>query len=156
MAPAGTTDLATQVDALTAVPGTPAPDAESLPKAFLVDDDPVMLGLLVRYLSRAGYQTIATADPTSAMTLALQHLPAIIIMDVMLPGRSGLAVLRELRHTPATRQIPVIVISANDHAETRLEARLGGASAFMVKPFGMKQFLDEINQARKAEPSLKD
>lgn len=125
----------------------PCPEHKPLPKALVVDDDPIMLGLLDRYLTRAGYETITTTEAAQGVALALYHLPAIILMDVMMPDMSGLAALRLLRHSEATKNTPVIVISANDHPDAKRESLLGGAAAFLVKPFGLNQFLSEVSRA---------
>ena len=125
----------------------PCLPAEERPKALVVDDDPVMLGLLERYLTRAGYQTLTALEAGQGVALAVQHVPAVIVMDVMMPELSGLAALRLLRHTEATKDIPVIIISANDQPEAKQESIAGGAAAFLVKPFGLGQVLNEVNKA---------
>ena len=130
-------------------PVNPTTDTEQKPKALVIDDDPVMVGLLERYLSRSGYTTFTTMEPHQGLALAAYHQPAVILMDVMMPRLSGLAALRLIRQTDATSKIPVVIITANDQAETRKESVSAGANAFLVKPFGLGQFLAEINRVVK-------
>jgi CheY-like chemotaxis protein len=130
----------------TDVPGS---DSATKPvyKALIVDDDPLMVGLLERYLKRGGYETISTTESTQALPLARKHLPSVILIDVMMPGMSGLAALRLFRQTEATKNTPVIVVSANDRWENREEAVASGAVAFLVKPFGFRELLDHVTRA---------
>ena len=130
----------------TSASATDAP-AVTKPKALVVDDDPLMVGLLERYLKRAGFETVSTTEATQAIPLARKHLPCIILIDVMMPGLSGLQALRLFRQTEATKNTPVIVISANDRWENREEAMASGAVAFLVKPFGFRELQDQVTAA---------
>lgn len=130
----------------TDAPGSDSPTKPAF-KALIVDDDPLMVGLLERYLKRGGYETISTTDATQALPLARKHLPSIILIDVMMPGISGLEALALFRQTEATRNTPVIVVSANDRWENREEALASGAVAFLVKPFGFRELLDQVTRA---------
>ena len=118
-----------------------------VPKVLVVEDDPIMLGLLELHLSRAGYQVFSAKDAKQGLALAVQHQPSVILLDVLMPESSGLAVLRQLRQTESTSNIAVIVISVDDHPEAMAEAMAAGAKAFLVKPFGLGRLLGEVRRA---------
>lgn len=138
----GSPNVARATDAMV----SDSPDKPAF-KALIVDDDPLMVALLERYLKRGGYVTISTTEATQALPLARKHLPSVILIDVMMPGMSGLEALRLFRQTEATRNTPVIVVSANDRWENREEAVASGAVAFLVKPFGFRELIDQVTRA---------
>ena len=79
------------------------------------------------------YRFVEAADGAEALALAREDRPDLIVLDVMLPGLSGIEVLEELRSTDSLKEIPVVVITAWSHAE--IEAQLAGADRFVSKPF---------------------
>ena len=80
------------------------------------------------------------------LTRAAQELPQLIVLDVMMPGLDGLEALRQLKNNPATRAIPVVVLSAKGHSLTKVEAELAGAVLFLAKPFSPNQLLGEVRR----------
>ena len=79
------------------------------------------------------YRFVEAADGTEALTIAHEERPDLIVLDVMLPGLSGIEVLEELRSTESLKEIPVVVITAWSHAE--IEVQVAGADRFVSKPF---------------------
>ena len=79
------------------------------------------------------YRFVEAADGTEALMLAREERPNLIVLDVMLPGLSGIEVLEELRSTEALKEIPVVVITAWSHAE--IAVQVAGADRFVSKPF---------------------
>jgi len=119
------------------------------PKVLLVDDEPLMHMLYKGHIDKAGYEMISAKGGEEGLLLAKSERPAIIIMDVMLTGMNGLAALRELKNDPATKEIPVIVITAaasQQHHATRQESIASGAALFMTKPIGPAQLVAEIQR----------
>jgi len=96
------------------------------------DDDP-SLRELVRAVLGPGYRFVEAADGTEALALAREDRPDLVVLDVMLPGLSGIEVLEELRTDDGLASIPVVVITAWSHAE--LDAQVAGADRFVSKPF---------------------
>jgi CheY-like chemotaxis protein/anti-sigma regulatory factor (Ser/Thr protein kinase) len=92
-----------------------ARDGESV--LLSVDDDPSVAPLLQKMLAGHGYRVVASASPEMAVSEARSLRPAAILLDVLMPERDGHEILRELKADPATREIPVIVISVVDPAE---------------------------------------
>lgn len=111
----------------------------------LVDDDPSVLKSLGRLLASEGHPSLPFCDPAAFVTHASNHAVALAVVDLMMPGLSGLQVQENLRrHSPATR---VIMISATDESEPRLKALAAGACAFLSKPFNEREFLDVVRGA---------
>ena len=116
-----------------------APEADTA--TILVCDDDPSLRELVRAVLGPRYRFVEAADGAEALSLAREDRPDLIVLDVMLPGRSGIEVLEELRTDVDLTMIPVVVITAWSHAE--LDAQVAGADRFVSKPFDP----DELSSA---------
>jgi CheY-like chemotaxis protein len=117
------------------------------PKKILVADDEVfMLRLLDMTLKKGGYEVISCRDGKEALAAAAAQLPQLIVLDVMMPGLDGLGALRQLKENPATREIPVVVLSAKGHALTKVEAEASGAVLFLAKPFSPNELLGAVQK----------
>lgn len=127
---------------------TPAPK-----KILIADDELYMLRLLELTLKKGGFEVISCRDGQEALALAVSTLPQLIVLDVMMPGLDGLGALRQLKENPATRAIPVIVLSAKGHALTRVEAEVAGAALFLAKPFSPNQLLGDVQKIIGPNPS---
>ena len=108
------------------------PAADDLATILVCDDDP-SLRELVRAVLGPRYRFVEAADGTEALALAREDRPDLVVLDVMLPGLSGIEVLEELRTDNGLSSIPVVVITAWSHAE--LDAQVAGADRFVSKPF---------------------
>jgi CheY-like chemotaxis protein len=117
----------------------PAPDAVTA--TILVCDDDPSLRELVRAVLGHEYHFVEAADGAEALALARELRPDLIVLDVMLPGLSGIEVLEALRLDEELRSIRVVVITAWSHAE--IEANVAGADRFVSKPFDP----DDLSQA---------
>jgi CheY-like chemotaxis protein len=102
-------------------------------RTILICEDEAALRELVRVSLGAGYGFIEAADGTEAVELAKRHRPDVVVLDLMLPGLSGLDVLARLRDDENGRRLPVVVISA--WSDARDEAFAAGADRFVLKPF---------------------
>ena len=117
------------------------------PKKILVADDEVfMLRLLDMTLKKGGYVVISCRDGKEALAAAAAQLPQLIVLDVMMPGLDGLGALRQWKENPATREIPVVVLSAKGHALTKVEAEASGAVLFLAKPFSPNELLGAVQK----------
>lgn len=104
-------------------------------KTILIVDDEESIRLITsQYLTFAGYRTITAKNYDEAMAIAKSEPVRLILADVMMPGPSGFDLLRDLRHDPATKQIPVVMITALKTASDAETARLSGAAEMLVKP----------------------
>ena len=117
---------------------------------LLVDDDQEIRELLQTYLSRAGFQVRGVSDG-AGFRQAMNEAPCdLVILDVMLPGRSGLDVLAALRADEATRALPVLMLTARGQGRDRAEAERIGASRFMTKPFSNSEMLATVRELASA------
>lgn len=108
-------------------------------KTILIIDDDVSIGNLTEeLLTREGYAVLRAYSGTEALLLLERRRPDLILLDLMLPGQSGEALL------PAIREIPVIVVSAKTDADEKAELLLNGAADYVTKPFGTKELLARI------------
>jgi FixJ family two-component response regulator len=112
---------------------------------FVVEDDPAIRRLLAIVLTKAGYQVICFADGEALIAATRKHDPLCILLDVCLPGKSGLEILRELKahNYPA----PVLMISGTGTIDIAVQAVKAGAIDFVQKPFGGAQLLLRISDA---------
>ena len=109
------------------------PATDGAHATILVCDDDPSLRELVRAVLGPRYRFVEAADGTEALALAREDRPDLVVLDVMLPGLSGIEVLEELRTDNGLASIPVVVITAWSHAE--LDAQVAGADRFVSKPF---------------------
>lgn len=110
---------------------------------LIVDDDQDILVGLAVWLRAAGYRITVAPDAGSAVQAAVEHAPDLILLDLGLPGRDGLAVLQRLKDFPSTAQIPVIVITARD-VSNESKVLDAGAVAFYQKPIENAELLEAI------------
>jgi CheY-like chemotaxis protein len=111
---------------------------------LVAEDDADIRELLCALLEPAGYSTLRASDGEQALRLARDHLPRACILDVVLPKLGGLDVLRELRCTPATAEIPVIILSAGARAHDIEQGFRAGANDYMTKPFSPAELLRRL------------
>jgi CheY-like chemotaxis protein len=115
-------------------------------KILIADDEVYMLRLLEMTFKKGGYEVVSCRDGHAALATAAAARPQLIVLDVMMPGLDGLGALRQLKENPATRDIPVVVLSAKGHALTRVEAEAAGAVLFLAKPFSPNQLIGEVQK----------
>jgi DNA-binding response OmpR family regulator len=92
------------------------------------------------------YQVLKASDGHSAIIMAIREQPALIFLDVVMPGLNGFDVLRALRHDARTQHIPIIMISGNAQATEQFYLQRFGADDFMKKPFGRDEVYHRIGQ----------
>ncbi len=121
--------------------GLEAPRAEPLPdgaEVLCIDDDPSALRYLEHLLSRGGYRPKLAASGPEGLKLAREGKPALVTLDISMPGMDGWEVLRQLKEDPATAGIPVVMVTVLDHPE---RAREQGASEYLSKPVDRDRLL---------------
>src|ERR1039457_5166167 len=107
---------------------------------LLAEDDADIRFLVTFKLTQAGYQVRVFEDGLSALADARENPPDLAILDVMMPGMSGLEVCRELRKAPATANIPVILLTALAREADITAGFAAGADDYIVKPFSSRDF----------------
>ena len=113
-------------------------------RILAVDDDPQMLRYLRDALTGAGYATVATGDADEVASLVKMHRPGLVLLDLLLPGTDGIALLEQV---PELSDIPVIFISAYGRDETIVRALDAGAADYIVKPFSPSELTARVRAA---------
>lgn len=108
-------------------------------KVLVVDDDSDIRDLLVLDLEMSGYEVITAENGAQAEEVARQQLPDLIVLDVMMPGRTGYEVLSSLRDDELTHEIPVVMLTAKTSDEDVWAGWSAGADYYMTKPFDYEQ-----------------
>jgi two-component system cell cycle response regulator DivK len=113
---------------------------------LVADDNPDQRALYVDILSHAGYSVIQACDGEEAIAKARQDRPALIIMDVTMPGTSGWNAVRAVRDQLETRDIPVIVITGLAGTRDRDASFAAGSDAYLSKPVSPRRLLEEVRR----------
>lgn len=102
---------------------------------LVVDDDPEIVAMLTTRLGHRGYKVSTASDGVRALELAKKEHPDIVLLDVMMPGKSGWEVARALKQDPKTQNIKIVMVSAIGAKTNELTSPLYGADAHVDKPF---------------------
>ncbi|MDJ1007283.1 MAG: response regulator [Paracoccaceae bacterium] len=113
-------------------------------RVLLIEDEPNIIEAIRFILSRDGWAVDTHSDGKSALDAVARRRPDLIILDVMLPGRSGYDILSDLRADPETGAIPVLMLTARGQKKDRELAERVGANRFMTKPFSNAEVLDAV------------
>lgn len=115
-------------------------------RIFIVEDEPNIAEALSFLLEREGYAVVTAADGDSAMPQLRAEPPAAVVLDVMLPKRSGFEVLKDIRSDPRLARLPVLVLTARGQSHDRRTAEGVGADAYLTKPFSNRDVVDAIRR----------
>ena len=116
------------------------------PLVLVADDDEDILQLLSFRLERAGYETVQARNGSDALRLATELRPALAVLDVMMPGLTGLEVTRELRRNDATRAMPIILLTARAQAGDISQGLAAGADEYVKKPFDARDLTERVDR----------
>jgi CheY-like chemotaxis protein len=105
-----------------------------VPKILVAEDSPVQIELLRTALQEKGFEVLIAKDALQTGIAARRFAPDAIVLDINMPGGSGIEVLKRLKSAEKTSQIPVVVVTGNEKPETQREAKKLGAVDFFVKP----------------------
>ena len=115
--------------------------------ALVVDDDPDVAMVCTLHLERAGFEVLEAGTGTEGLELAAKELPAVIVLDYMLPDVDGITVLRRLKADDRTAEIPVVMLTARAHERDQQAAWAAGASDFLTKPFDGSRLVNSVASA---------
>lgn len=118
---------------------------------LLIEDEPNINEAIRFMLGREGWQVTTYAEGAGAIDVIRDARPDLLILDVMLPGRSGFDILEELREDPVLSQTPVLMLTAKGHGRDREQADQYGVSRFMTKPFANAELLTSVRELLGAE-----
>ena len=111
---------------------------------LVVEDEPDIAGLVKYHLEKAGLPARVVADGKQALDLILREQPDLVVLDLMLPGLDGLELCRRLRGAPATRGIPVIMLTAKTEEVDRIVGLEMGADDYVPKPFSPRELVARV------------
>ena len=111
---------------------------------LVIEDEPNIVEAIRFILIRDGWEVSALTDGAGAEEAIRRHRPDVVILDVMLPGRSGFEILAALRADAATQTLPVLMLTARGQGRDRAEAERIGASRFISKPFSNAEILASV------------
>lgn len=111
---------------------------------LIVEDNDKNMKLVRDVLQVKGYATLEAVTGEDGVRLAKERLPALVLMDIQLPGISGIEALGQLRADPATASIPVIAVTASVMASDRRNITDAGFDGYVGKPLNLKEFLDAV------------
>ena len=117
---------------------------------LIVEDNEKNLKLVRDVLQVKGYETLEAGTGEEGLKIARARMPALILMDIQLPGMSGIEALKALRAAPATAGIPVIAITASVMQQDRQQIMSAGFNGFIEKPINLRVFLDTVQKAMQA------
>ncbi|MCA9474563.1 MAG: response regulator, partial [Nitrospira sp.] len=106
---------------------------------LVVDDEKDLLDLVTYHLEKAGLKSLAARDGETALQIAKDRLPDLIVLDLMLPGLDGLEICRKLRKEPKTAHMAIIMLTAKAEEVDRIVGLEMGADDYMVKPFSPRE-----------------
>jgi CheY-like chemotaxis protein len=125
----------------------PAPD---LPSVLVVDDEPQVVWVLQFSLEAEGYTTYAASNGIEALNEIAQHRPAMMVLDIMMPGMDGWSVLEEMLKLPDDERPRVVIVSALSSLRDRAKAAELGADAYVPKPFNVDELLEVLHGLERA------
>ncbi len=111
---------------------------------LLIEDEPNIIEAISFLLSRDGWRVDTHSNGVDAVEVVQAKAPDLVVLDVMLPGKSGYDILRELREGAVTADLPVLMLTARGQSRDREMAARFGASRFMTKPFSNAEVLEAV------------
>ena len=114
------------------------------PKILVVEDEKSIVRILSYNLEREGYQVMVVRDGEEAVEMARKELPDLILLDLMLPKMDGLEVCRQLRMTPKTAHLPIIMLTAKTQESDRIVGLEIGADDYIPKPFSPRELIARV------------
>jgi DNA-binding NtrC family response regulator len=111
---------------------------------LIIDDTPSNLGVLTESLEQRGYEILAASDGGSGIRVANRACPSLILLDVMMPTEDGMSICRRLKSSEATKEIPVIFITARQESTSILSGFEAGAVDYIQKPFNLEEVITRV------------
>ncbi|WP_218079603.1 response regulator transcription factor [Anthocerotibacter panamensis] len=115
-----------------------------MPRILIIDDDPSILELVSVNLDMAGYEVCRAGDGIKGQAMAMQLLPDLVILDLILPSVDGFTVCQRLRRNERTADIPVLMLTALSSIKDKVEGFNAGADDYLTKPFEIEELLARV------------
>jgi DNA-binding response OmpR family regulator len=123
-------------------------------RIIIADDDPIIINLVALRLGLANYEVLSAGNGNQALQMIRAAEPLMAILDVQMPGMTGLAVLNEIKADRVTSKMPVMMLTGERDSETVMEAMGAGAADFMVKPFHPDRLLERVSRLVKSSAQV--
>lgn len=124
-------------------------------RVMLVEDEANILEAVRFILARDGWEVFGHGNGATALDEIARRMPDVVVLDVMLPGRTGLDILRDLRNRDDLAHLPVLMLTAKGLERDRDTAMALGANAYMTKPFSNQDLMATIGALRQANPVVR-
>jgi twitching motility two-component system response regulator PilH len=121
---------------------------------LVVDDSRTVIAAFTKVLTQAGFKVIPASDGLEGVEAAKQHLPDLILMDVVMPGLNGFQATRQIRKEETTAHIPIIFVSGEQQATEQYWGRRVGANGFLTKPVDRGEFFGKIFETLGMETAI--
>ncbi|QQA44059.1 response regulator transcription factor [Pelagovum pacificum] len=115
-------------------------------RVLVIEDEPNIIEAISFVLSRDGWTVHTHSDGETALDRLLSYPPDVVILDVMLPGRSGYDILQDIRRTEALAHLPVLMLTARGQLKDRELAERLGVDRFLTKPFSNAEVLEQVRE----------
>lgn len=115
-----------------------------MPKILIIDDDVTVTELMKALVKMEGHEPTTVNDSLQAVEIAKSVNPDLITLDLMMPGLTGFEVCKLLSEDPDFSNTPIIIVSARDDPESKQQALEAGARDYIIKPFGVEDFIGKI------------
>ena len=125
-------------------------------RVLVVDDDPDMAGVLVRWLKQQGMQAQVAGDGHAALATIAESQPDLVLLDVQMPGLDGFEVCRALKSHDATALLPVVLVTALEDQASRLKGIESGADDFLSKPVHREELIARVKTLRRLHETRKE
>jgi two-component system, cell cycle response regulator DivK len=113
---------------------------------LIVEDNDKNMKLARDVLQNKGYQTLEAVTGEEGVTLAKQHVPDLVLMDIQLPGINGIEAFKQIRGDAKTAKVPVVALTASVTPTDRSAITVAGFDAFIGKPINLKEFLETVKR----------
>jgi DNA-binding response OmpR family regulator len=120
--------------------------AQNKPVILVADDDPQILTMLGIRLAKRGYEVMEAADGQEALEKARQRRPDLVLLDVMMPGKNGWEVAKELRSDDSLKNVGIVMLTAIGERVNEMTSPLYGADAYVDKPFDFNDLEAKIKR----------
>ena len=115
-------------------------------KILIADDEPNIVISLEYLMKREGYEVIVARDGTQALEAILRERPSLVLLDVMMPGKTGFDVCQELRAMPDFKDMPIVMLTAKGRDTDIAKGLAMGATSYLAKPFSTKEIAAKVRE----------
>ncbi|MBS0661069.1 MAG: response regulator [Verrucomicrobia bacterium] len=123
---------------------------------LIVDDEPDVIDLVKIHLKKAGYQVLTALNGATGLDIARRERPDVIVLDLMLPGMTGIEVCRELRRHPETATLGVVMLTAKGQPSERIAGLETGADDYVTKPFSPKELVLRVQAVERRTKAARE